>query len=97
MTACGATFIPSTSSSFFGILTTPIPNGIPQGYMLQITPQYDDRSHVTGALFEMANNGQTIGSLCLCRGGLQLLFTSRTNLHWLPIASRLVFDDCLSG
>lgn len=43
------------------VASTPISNGIPQGYTLQITLQYQG-NNVSGALFEVLNDGQILGS-----------------------------------
>src|SRR5262249_24595129 len=42
------------------VASTPISNGIPQGYTLQISLQYAGNS-VSGALFQVLSNGQPVG------------------------------------
>jgi hypothetical protein len=46
---------------FVGVASTPIANGIPQGYTLQITLQYQG-NNVSGALFEVLSQGEPVGS-----------------------------------
>jgi hypothetical protein len=48
-----------------GVTLTPLLNGIPKGYTLRITLQYYRGTNVSGALFEVLNNGQTLGSQSL--------------------------------
>ena len=46
---------------FVGVASTPIANGIPQGYSLRITLQYQG-NNVSGALFEVLSQGEPVGS-----------------------------------
>jgi hypothetical protein len=60
---CGDFGVPSANDPSTTV-STPISNGIPNGYTLQITLQYIGTS-VSGALFEVLSDGQLLGTLPL--------------------------------